>query len=50
MIEQKDITDQVMKLGFEQMTVDEQEMLIDSLAGKRDVPGREGRIARCVWK
>ena len=46
MIEQKDITDQVMKLGFEQMTVDEQEMLIDSLenAMSQDVKAQDSTL------
>ena len=46
MIEQKDITDQVMKFGFEQMTVDEQEMLIDSLenAMSQDVKAQDSTL------
>ena len=46
MIEQKDITDQVMKLGFEQMTVDEQEALIDSLenAMSQDVKAQDSTL------
>ncbi|MBR0268826.1 MAG: S46 family peptidase [Prevotella sp.] len=46
MIEQKDITDQVMKLGFEQMTIDQQEMLIDSLenAMSQDVKAQDSTL------
>ncbi|MBR5698610.1 MAG: S46 family peptidase [Prevotella sp.] len=46
MIEQEDITDRVMKLGFEQMTVDEQEALIDSLenALSQDVKAKDSTL------
>ena len=46
MIDQQDITDQVMKLGFEQMTVDEQEALIDSLeqAMSEDVKAKDSTL------
>ena len=46
MIDQEDITDRVMKLGFENMTVEQQEMLIDSMeqAMSREIKEKDSTL------
>ena len=46
MIDQEDITDRVMKLGFENMTVEEQELLIDSMeqAMSREIKEKDSTL------